>query len=444
MAVASVVTMIGGAVAGVTIRGNKASYDPYEAGPAAGAVVVTTKDLDALLARHTKALNDGDAKAYTSIFDQKNAALVQRQATTFANLRKLPLTEMSYQTMQQRGPTQDSFGRAVTFTLDVAFVHRFEGIDLGPVSEWYRWTVTKSGAKAPLTVTKVGGAPAPIGESETVYYPGPWDIWPDIAFTKTEHAIVMAHPSLAAQARRLAPVAERTAVDNLAYLGEHGPPATAVPKGFVVALVKGATQLGNLFRKAKATESGVSIPMPVWKKDGNGGKDELAIGGSRVVLDLTAPFFTTTAGSQEIFRHEFAHSMVASLEKGRMVSFLGLDNWIVEGFAEYVANRGRPISANVRYDSGRAYLAGRLPFQFRDDIPSNFDWEAEGMGSVNYLMGHLAIRMIAEKYGERKMLAFVVAHYQGESSADALRKEVGVDMADFRPKWADYVRRQLG
>ncbi|MFI6795796.1 hypothetical protein [Streptosporangium canum] len=438
---AVVLTVGGGAVVGLVMSAEK-RYDPFDKEELASdpnSVLVTKQDLQKLLQGHSEALNAGDLKAYTGIFDRKNAALVQQQTRIFNNLRKLPITQMSYQTLQQQGRTQDSFGRGLTFTLDVAFVHQFEEIDLRPVSEWYRWTITKSGADAPLTVTKVGGAPAPLGESKTVYYPGPWDIWPDVSVVRTDHTVVLAHPAMAAQAARLAPVAEKAAVNDLRFLSANGAQSAALPKGFVVALVKGKAQLGNLFRKEKATEAGVSIGMPTWSR----AADEVKVGASRVVMDVGSSFFETAEGSGEIFRHEFAHSAVAGLDSGKF-SLIGLDNWVVEGFAEYVANRGGAVTGNIRYDEGRAYLAGRLPQRFDGRIPDNASWDIPGMTSVNYLMGHLAMRLIAEEYGERKLVEFVSAHYRGDTSDEALRKVLGAGEAQFQRQWAAYVRARLG
>ncbi|WP_432930686.1 hypothetical protein ACQPZZ_09085 [Microbispora sp. CA-135349] len=163
----------GGGTGGDTTR-DAAATDP-------NTVVVKDDEIAKLVQAHTAALTSGDAKAFTSIFDKKNAALTRDQARVFANLR-MPLAEQSYQVLRRQGRAEDSFGRGVTFTQDVAFVHRFAGIDLRPVSEWYRWTIEKASPKAPLVVTKVEGAPPPTGGevTKTMYYPGPWDIWPDV------------------------------------------------------------------------------------------------------------------------------------------------------------------------------------------------------------------------------------------------------------------------
>ncbi|MFE3451620.1 hypothetical protein ACFXJ8_22120 [Nonomuraea sp. NPDC059194] len=406
-------------------------------------VVVTDEEIAALLKSHGEALTSGDAKAFTSIFDQKNGALVRGQARVFANLRKMPLSEISYQTLRRTGRAEDNFGRGVTFTQDIAFVHRFTGIDLKPVSEWYRWTIKKASADAPLVVTKVGGAPPPItsGEgSKSVYYPGPWDIWPDVAVVKAGRSIVLARPEDAALARRIAPTVAQATATDLDYWRRNGPPDAAVPVGFVVALAKGQTQLGNLFRKAKAHEAGVSIPMPSW----GGAGSEIKIGGSRIVLDTTSGFFDDTAGIKEISQHEIAHSLVATLDRAEF-SLFGKANWIVEGFADYVATRHLRVDQIRRYQNGRAYLAGRLARPFDGRLPDNVFWEYKDLVSAHYFMGNLAMRHIAEKYGERKVAEGVAAAYKakGDQSEEALFEVLGVSKAEFERQWAAYVRRHL-
>ncbi|MFI7047790.1 hypothetical protein [Streptosporangium sandarakinum] len=442
LAVLAVLVTVGAGVVVGTVLNAGDGYVPLaeETAPAdPNSVAVTKKDIEGMLKAHTAALNDGDLKAYTGIFDQRNTALLRQQTMLFNNLRKLPLSQMSYQTLTQEGRAQDSFGRGVKFSLDVAFVHRFDGTDLRTVTEWYRWTVTRQKAGAPLVVTKVGGAPAPVAVgSKTVYYPGPWDVWPEVTVVKTPRVTVLAPPQLAAEAKRVAPIAEQSARTALGWLAQNGVQGESVPKGFVTALVKGHDQLGNLFRKEKAPESGVSIPMPAWGMSG-----EMIIGATRVVMDTGSPFFETTGGIGEIFRHEFTHSALASLDGGKG-GFLGLDNWVVEGFAEYSANRGRPITANLRYEEGRAYLAGRLSQQFTGRIPDNILWDVKGMTSVNYLMGHLAMQLIAEKYGEPKLVEFVTACYHDGKPEDALQKVLGIGKDRFQQQWADYVRSRLG
>ncbi|GLW06470.1 hypothetical protein Misp01_16000 [Microtetraspora sp. NBRC 13810] len=440
-----------GAGVGLVLRGGGAAGPAPERELAAAAtggadpqaVVVSDEEINALMAAHGRALAAGDAKQFTSIFDQKNTALVREQSRVFANLRKVPMIETSYQVLRRVGRAEDNFGRGVKFEQDVAFVHRIAGIDLRPVTEWYRWTIEKASAGAPLVVTKVGGAPPPFsagGGSKTVYYPGPWDIWPDISLVQAGSSIILARPQDAALARRIAPTVAGATSDVRDFWQRSGEQGAPVPAGFVVALADGPAQLGNLFRKEKVTgEAGVSIPMPSW-----GLGDDVKIGGTRIVLDAASDFFDSGQGIKEVTTHEFAHSLVASLDSAGF-SLFGKPNWIIEGFAEYVANRGRPINQNLRFDEGQAYLAGRFPLPFEGRLPDNTTWTYKGMGSLNYFMGHLAIRYAAERYGERKLVGAVVAAYRadGDESESAFFQALGVGKANFERQWADYARRQL-
>ncbi|WP_248964059.1 hypothetical protein [Sphaerisporangium perillae] len=403
-------------------------------------IAVTEAELKKAVLEHGNAYQTGDLKGYLKIFDQKNAALVKAQTRTFANLRKLPLQSASFEILKQQGLAQDNFGRQVSFSLDVAFVHQFAGIDLRPVAEWYRWTVTKASKDAPLVVTKVGGAPAAFGEDKTVFYPAPWDSWPDISVTKTLHTIVLAPPAQAARARQIAPVAERAAAEDLDFWAKNGDGSAEVPAGFVVALAKGRAQLGHLFRTVeKVTESGVSIGMPTF----GGSGDKVKIGGSRIVVDTASPFFDDAKGVREIFRHEMAHSVMAPLDNGEF-EVLGGDNWIIEGFAEFMAHRGESLNANGRTPQTRAYVRGQLDQPFTGKIPDNLSWDAEGLTSVNYQLGHLAIQLIAERYGEERMTAFVAAYYRDKKADTALQDVLGVSRQEFERQWAQYVRGKLG
>ncbi|MGI5491488.1 hypothetical protein ACQEU2_32330 [Microtetraspora malaysiensis] len=442
---ALVLVVGGGAGVGFILR-DKGDAQAQEQGKSAtdpSTTVATDEEITALVDQHSKALTAGDAAAFTSIFDKKNAALVRDQTRVLANLRKMPFSEMSYKVLERDGRAEDSFGRGVKFTQDVAFVHRFAGIDLRPVSEWYRWTIEKASADAPLVVTKVTGASIPAsgaGRSKTVYYPGPWDIWPDVTVVKAGGNVVLAQPQDAALAQRVASTVAGAATANLAYWKRNGDPDAQVPAGFVVALVKGKAQLGNLFRKAKANEAGVSIGMPAWRSLG----DTVKIGGTRVVMDTTSSFFDEAEGISEISKHELAHSLVAGLDSAEF-SLFGKANWIIEGFAEYVANRDQPIERNLRFGEGRAYLAGQLAQPFDGRLPDNPTWDTKDMTSIHYLMGHLAMRYIAERYGDQKLVAGVVAAYRshGDDSEAALFQELGASKTDFERQWAAYVRRVL-
>ncbi|WP_433284102.1 hypothetical protein [Micromonospora sp. CA-244673] len=437
---ALVLTLCAGTAIGVGVGLSKRGEDAApKAAAAANGVTVTQQELDELLARHSKALADKDLKGYLAPFDPARKDLVAGQTRLFANLGKLPLAVGQYRTVAQQGRTTDSFGRGVSFQLDVSFVHQFEGYDLTPVAEWYRWTVVREGQGAPLKVTAVTGAPAALGSSKTVYYPGPWDKWREIHVERTAHTLVITDAALAAEAKRYAPAAEAAVADDFAAWRAGGVTAD-IPKGFVISLVKGKQDLGSLYRinKEKTTEAGVSIGMISADR-----KQDIDIGGSRIVIDVAdRSFFAAgnTRGPREIFRHEVGHSLVASLEDADKQDFFdGIENWIVEGFAEYLAHRGEPLRSSGRTPQARSIVRSG---DWEGTLPGNADWDLSGRTSFHYWLGHAAMTHLAEKYGEQKLFQFVTARYQGATADQASRQVLGVPLAQFETGWAAYVRAQ--
>jgi len=429
-----------GVIVGLRDRGGDDAA-PKAAAAGANGVTVTQQELDDLLGRHSKALADKDLTAYLAPFDPTSKELVASQTNLFKNLGKLPLAVSEYRTVAQQGRTSDSFGRGVTFELDVSFVHQFDGYDLTPVAEWYRWTVVRESRDAPIKVTAVTGAPAALGSSKTVYYPGPWDKWRDIHVERTAHTLVIADARMVTEAKRYAPVAEAAVRDDFAAWQAGGVTGNT-PKGFVISLVKGKKDLGSLYRinKEKTTESGVSIGMVSTEAK----QKNIDIGGSRIVIDVADRSFFAPGdkrGPREIFRHELAHSLVATLQDADNLDlFDGIENWIVEGFAEYLAHRGEPLSASRRTAQARTLVRSG---GWNGQLPSNFDWTVpENHVSFHYWLGHVAMNYLAEKHGEPKLFRFVAARYQGATAERACQEVLGVPLTEFQTGWSAYVRGQ--
>ncbi|MFG1675307.1 hypothetical protein [Micromonospora sp. NPDC049282] len=408
-----------------------------KAAAAANGVTVTDAELTALLDRHGKALAAKDLDGWLATFDPARKDLVASQTQLFRNLAKLPLSVARYETVEKQGRASDAFGQGVTFQLDVSFVHQFDGFDLAPVTEWYRWTVVRPSRDAPIRVTAVTGAPAAAnGSSKTVYYPGPWDRWREIHVERTPHTLLIADSTRAALAKRYAPTAEAAAVHDLAVWRAGGLPGP-VPNGFVVALAKGKDEVGSLYRigTAEATEAGFSLGMvAAERRDG-----KFTIGGTRVVVDTDERYFTRPGGGNDagmVFRHEVAHSLMTPRTSLTEVdAFDRLDEWVVEGFAEYVAFHGRPLG-----DSGRTAAARRLLRGWNGKLPDNGDWGNPDLISFHYWLGHTAMNHLAEKYGEPKLFRFVDAVYAGTPTDRAARDVLGVSLDEFQGGWADDVR----
>ncbi|MDG4803971.1 hypothetical protein [Micromonospora sp. WMMD980] len=424
---------------GLGLRGDDEEGAAPKAAAAANGVTVTDAELTALLDRHGKALAAKDLDGWLAAFDPAREDLVAAQTHLFRNLAKLPLSVARYETVEKQGRASDAFGQGVTFQLDVSFVHQFDGFDLAPVTEWYRWTIVRPAKDAPVRVTAVTGAPAAAnGSSKTVYYPGPWDRWREIHVERTPHTLIIADSARAALAKRYAPTAEAAVAHDLAVWRAGGLPGP-VPNGFVLALAKGKDEMGSLYRigTGKATEAGFSLGMvAAERRDG-----KFTIGGTRVVVDTDERYFGRSGGRNDagmVFRHELAHSLMTPRTNLTEVdAFDRLDEWVVEGFAEYVAFHGRPLG-----DSERTVAARRLLRGWNGKLPGNGDWNDPDLVSFHYWLGHTAMNHLAEKYGESKLFRFVDAVYAGTPTDRAARDVLGVSLDEFQAGWADYVRAQ--
>ncbi|WP_067069885.1 hypothetical protein [Carbonactinospora thermoautotrophica] len=406
----------------------------------AGAPVVLAEDeIRALLRKHSRALRERDEKAFLDLYDPKNTKLVDDQRRLYRNLLKVPFREARYEIIRRLGRSVDTFGRGVRVTVDVAFVHQIEGVDIRPVTEWYRWTVVKAAPNAKPVVTAVDGSPKGFGGSKYVYYPAPWDVYPRMHVVRTGHALLLASDRTLAKTERLAPVAERAALDNLAAWRRHGPKGEVLP-GFLVVLENDRELFFRLFRSAQDTDSdeaGVSIPMATF-----GHEDRVRFGGSRIVVDLASGFFQAPRGALEIFRHEMAHSLIQPLDAADSPARPRF--WVVEGFAEYLALRGTDPARGAHSAALREYLRrGR----FTGRLPTDRDMYHEDLliAAASYQLGYWAIRFIAEEHGEDKAFAFVARHYQDPAALDAaIRETTGLSRAQFEARWARYVRAQVG
>ncbi|MEV0153382.1 hypothetical protein AB0H57_06515 [Micromonospora sp. NPDC050686] len=400
---------------------------------------IRQEEIEALLDARGKALRAKDLKTFLAPFDPANKALVAQQTRLFRNLLKVPLAEQKFERV-----TQTDFKRAgdrVTVDVTISFVHRFE-FDLTPVEELYRWTLLRPAKGAPVKVTKAGGLPVDPKRDQLTYYPAPWDKWSDLHVERTPHTVILVDGKLKAEAKRYAQLADRAAAADLATWRSGGV-AGKIPQGFVLSLVKGKKELGSLYRVTKELpdESGVSIPVPPagWmdtQREG-GGPD---VGASRVVIDVADEFFfrNGTALRANIFRHEFAHSIVFNLRQHDPKKYAGeeLENWVVEGFAEWMGAQRQSWTKSDRTPESRRILRS-LGYDL--PMPSNFSWDMSGRGSYHYWLGHSAMTYIAERYGERKVFEFVATHYRGKTVQASTQEVLGVSYATFCDQWAAYV-----
>ncbi len=137
-------------------------------------------------------------------------------------------------------------------------------------------------------------------------------------------------------------------------------------------------------------------------------------------------------GSQIVMSHEATH-----VATGAAIS--SMPTWLLEGFADYVAlaHVDLPVSvtasqilAEVRKDGPPSRLPGK----------TEFDPQNKALGS-SYEAAWLACRLLGEKYGEKKLIAFYRASDRDGSTTAPFQTLFGTDQRTFTRSWKGYLRQ---
>ncbi|MFF2148763.1 hypothetical protein [Kitasatospora sp. NPDC058190] len=373
----------------------------------------------------TDALAAKDEAAFLKPF--KGDELREKQSKVFRNLVRIPWQEARWE--QQLVVPQNG-------SLQVNFVHQVRGVDAKPVAEEYNWRIGHENG-VPV-ITEVGSA-----SDSSAYYPAPWDLYDDLAVENRDHLVVVADKGQSAELERDADVLAQAAKDDLDAWHRVAPsvPSGRQPgPGFFVVLEKNRDVYNKLYagdgRANDQLEAGVNIGMPA---DGSTSAHEF--GGSRIVIDTSLSAFTSANWQEdvsEIGRHEMAHAILAPLETEQVLvaGMQKTQTWVVEGFAEYMAFRGKDNLAQANLK------AALHAYQYQIQIPGSHDFYSSRAQnrSVNYALAGSAIGYLARKNGEDKLFAFVVAHYSDPGQYDQeIMSATGRTKEQFQADWVSYV-----
>ncbi|GAA0724359.1 hypothetical protein Drose_37660 [Dactylosporangium roseum] len=378
--------------------------------------------IEAVLHRHAEAVRKKDLAAWMADVDQTDAVFAKRQKQLFENLTKMPFAELAFQREAKppRGsatflPSQlfDRYHAAVHVEA-VTIRHRIEGVDSKPVgTPWLpvfgytggKWLIAGDGA----------GAELPTGANGQ-----PWDAAGPVTVKTSDHVVAVLSADDADRAKTLLTLAE----DGLRKV------ATIRPTGWDGKVFLTAIQDKRIFDTYFAESPDrvaqvAAIAVPYYNQVADWATAP-AYGTTRVVFNPTELSAQTEELAHDL-THEFAHAAMGPVTGART------PRWVVEGFAEYVAYKDRKISSNgVRAALGDLVIGA---------FPTDQQFYNEPR---NYVSGWLACRMIAEKYGQAKLIAFYEA-FQRMSEVDSVSREVlGVGAAQLETQWRDYVAQQRG
>jgi hypothetical protein len=127
--------------------------------------------------------------------------------------------------------------------------------------------------------------------------------------------------------------------------------------------------------------------------------------------------------------HEFTHAALWSQTS------VDTPDWLLEGIANYVAY---PLRNLTPEDIRHMLRAMKVPAQLPARDPDFYS------DTNNYFLGWLACRMIAERYGQQRLLDLYLAipRYDGTSDAfpNALQATLGLTISQLTSAWHDYLR----
>ncbi|MFE9257181.1 hypothetical protein [Streptomyces sp. NPDC006879] len=335
----------------------------------------------------------------------------ERAHEEFTNLREVPLASFEYRTQQVHR-------HGDTAVAEVELRYRIEGHDRVPVTQNRQVSARVRGGHWQVTGDERGrGVPPQLWEQ------GP------VTAVRTQRVLLLGvgHPreqldAMADEAQRAVPAvsaawpepwAERTLV--------------LVPASLqAMAELLGSSASSYRGMGAVTTGQVGSVPAP----------------SDRVVVNPEAYAELSSVGRRVILTHETVH--VAT----RTATTASTPLWLSEGFADWVAYRGtsRP-PAEAAPALREALSAGEQPGALPVDAAFSFSGDGDGLARA-YEGSWLAVRLIAQRWGEERLARFycaVGAHPQRAGAVEsALAGVLGTDLAGFTADWRAAVRAELG
>jgi hypothetical protein len=352
-----------------------------------------------------------------------------RQRAQIASLAAVPLQSWRYD-IDSPVTDQAAIGAsakrlgAPVLIVHVSLSYALKFVDPRPTSRDLWWTFVRRPGRVVIAadddLARTGGAS----------WTGPWDYGRLLA-VRGRASLVLGHPSDSGSLPRIA-----AAVDAAvpAVTDVWGPDWTSR----VAVLVPGSQrEVSALLGASGATLTDISAVAVSDAGEPNGAPPS----GQRLVLNPAALHRLSRIGLGIVVRHEVTH--IASAASTGPSS----PRWLVEGFADYVGNRGSGQSVRAAAPELRADVArGQLPAA----LPADAAFAAGGAGLPQvYEQSWLACRLVAAKAGPAglvRLYRLVGASTDSPRAAvaAALQATLRESPAAFTAQWRSYLRGQLG
>ncbi|TRV75919.1 hypothetical protein FKN01_20235 [Streptomyces sp. 130] len=382
--------------------------------PADRAPDSTSRGVRAALDRRAAAVLDHDPAAYAAVVDPDATALRAAQRREIARLADVPLGSWAYRLTHLTPHGADRV------TADVTLGYRIAGYDSAPVSVDRVVDLARDPADGRWYVTADRAADGGAGQ-----------LWEqgDVEVVRGKHSLVLGVGR------------SRDELDAIAATADEAVPAVSAAwperwAGRVVVLVPDSvTEMGRLLGSPASNYKGIAAVTT--GETGSTGKAPA----DRVIVNPEAYALLGGFGQRVVLTHETAH--VAT----RARTSSATPTWLSEGFADWAAYRDQDRTAEeIAPELADAVRAGDPPAALPEDEDFAFAGDADLLAKA-YEGGWLACELIADRWGEEKLLAFyraVGAHHGRDGAVeDALHEVLGTTPQDFTARWRVYLRDRL-
>ncbi|MFE6776162.1 hypothetical protein [Streptomyces sp. NPDC057702] len=382
-----------------------------------------------LLERRADAVRERDEGAFLATVDRVSDRHRAAQRRMFDNLSEVPLSSLKYRFVRKGGfvPVEGT-GRRIAAQVELRY--QLAGYDTAPVVAPQRVTLAQRGHRWYVAAIQTPPGTAPGAAPEAAGRGGA-QLWDQgrVSVVRGRHSLVL---GVGQDRHYLRGVAD-TADSAVPAVRRAWPAPWA---GRVVVLVPGS--LGDMAALLGGSASGYrGIAAVTTGEIGGAG----TVPADRVIINPDAYDALGDLGRQVVMTHEATH--VAT----RAHTSTSTPLWLSEGLADWVGYREtRTFPRQVAPELTRAVEGGQIPHA----LPGDDDFGFAGDGNVlaqAYEQGWLACRMIAEQWGERKLVAFYravgAAPDRDSAVRVALRTQLHVSEAEFTRRWRGYLKQQL-
>ena len=371
----------------------------------------SVRDIQQTLDGRAAAVLGHDESAYLAALAPGAVQLRTAQRREFRNLADVPLRSWEYRlgTVQRHGT------RAVA---EAELRYRIEGYDTAPVTAPRTLELAERDGRWYVTAERAG-----TGGGQQLWQQG------DVQVVRGERSLILAVGQNGARLKALAATADR-AVPAVSDAWT-SPWARRV----VVLVPASLDAMGKLLGAPAAGYRGIAAVTT-----GETGAAGTAPA-DRMIVNPDAYGVLGDFGRSVVLTHETTH--VAT----RAYTSAATPMWLSEGFADWVAYRGRGRTAGqTAPELQRAVGRGEVPAALPSDADFAFGSDADRLARA-YEGGWLACELIAARWGEEKLTAFYRAVGAGKHRAGAVEKALadvlGTTPQDFTVRWREYLRERL-